>query len=269
LVFALYNYGDSIESIISIAAIAALIIDNRAGAGLLPLVEEVIEVAGLLLHLLVVHTANVVVAVVAAAGDQPCAASIAPVMGADHRGGHCTDLQFVVEEIALGALLPQGIQIGDSIKGPADEIPTAGGFIGFKFHFLADRADVFLRMSRALHLVGCHTAAALHIEVRLGTCFGHMISGLITLVIVAAVVFLPEFRVIRHQFTNVIYIHAVRVRSIETRLGALLEVLTRRADTLQGKAVRAVEVRVALGRIGHPLAIQSFAAIAAVLVAPG
>lgn len=230
--------------------------------------------AGFLRHLLVVHTPDVVVTVIAAAGHQHRAASVASVVGAHHCGGIGAELPILVEEVALGALRPQWIQVGDGIEGLAYEVSTAGGLVGFECHCCAAGADVLLRMGGALHLIGFHAIAALHIEILalLGgdsAALGRMVTGLVTLIVVGAVLLIPELRIFRHQLANVVHIHAHGVHAVQAGLRALIEVLAYGTHPRQRYAVHAVEVLVALGRIGHPFAIQSLAAIAAVLVAVG
>lgn len=120
---------------------------------------------GLLRHLLVVHAADVVVTVVAAAGYQHRAASLAPVVRAHHLVGRGAGLNVCVEEVSLAALHPHRVQIYYRGHGPAIEVATAGSLVGHKRWLCRFGTNACLGVGRALDRVRLHTSAGLHIEV--------------------------------------------------------------------------------------------------------
>lgn len=121
--------------------------------------------AGLLLYLLIVHTADVVVAVVAAAGHYACAASVAPVVGADHRSSLAAHLEILIKEVAFGALHPDGVQISHNSQTLAQEVAAASGTVRLINQRFAGGANVLLGVGGTIDLVGLHAAAALHVEI--------------------------------------------------------------------------------------------------------
>lgn len=91
----------------------------------------------------------------------------------------------------------------------------------------------------------------------------------VALVVVAAVILLPELRLARHQLAYVVHIDTGRVHAVLARLAGLTEVLILRTRPSKRCSILAVGVLLALGGVGHPHTVLAFATVAAILVAVG
>lgn len=123
--------------------------------------------AGVLLNFDAVHTRNIVVAVVAAAGNKHGATPLTAVVCAHHRSGQAASLVNVVEEVALWTLGPHGINVGNGAEVGAIEVAAASGTVRLEARnrFAFGTANILLGMRCAFHLTFKRTAADLYIKV--------------------------------------------------------------------------------------------------------